>query len=161
MTDFVQENSIQLIVIAFSEHFSYLLHFCSTNRGTSTGFQVQPVFQPQQVRTPACLPTGHDPEVVSCWSVCCPASVSHGCFPWGIPLTWLWTEGISEIWTDPCTHCAFIVQPSHCSSELVRDKTTQLIVWHHSIALFSSFNCCIHAERIITRGKFFTGIELH
>lgn len=46
---------------------------------------------------------------------------------------------LSEIWTAPCTQCAFIVLPSRCSSESGRDKTTQLIVWHCSIALFSSF----------------------
>lgn len=134
--------------------FPYLLHFCSTNRGTSTSFPVQPVSLPQRVRTPICLPTGHGPKAGSCSSVCYPALVSHSCSPWGIPLTWSRTEWIGEIWTDPCTHFAFIVRPSQCSSELGRDKTTQLIVWLHSIALFSSFNCCIHAERIITRGKF-------
>lgn len=46
---------------------------------------------------------------------------------------------LSEIWTAPCTQCAFIVLPSQCSSESGRDKITQLIVWHCSIALFSSF----------------------
>lgn len=148
-------------MIVFNQN-SYLLHFCSTNRGTSTGFLVQPVSLPQQARTLTCLPTGHVPKAGSCPSACCPASVSPGCFPWGISLTCSETERISEISTGPCVHCAFIVQPSWCSSESGRDKSTQLIVWHCSIALFSSFKLLhSHWEDNHLWKFFFTGRKLH
>lgn len=145
----------------FNGNLSYRLRFCSTNRGTSKGSPIPPVFRPQPTGTLFCSPTGPGPAAGSSSQELFPDRASRCSFLSGLPFIWLWKNSrlISEIWssqllaqapgTKKCQNCAAVSCVQRQNFLSWSSGTTQ------TLCLFS---CWTQAEgRITAMESFITG----